>query len=131
MKTFYIGIGIAIVVMGAVIYWAGSSKQGGGQMPIDGSNVRVENGTQIITIGAKGGYRPRATAAKANLPTKLEVVSNGTFDCSSAIAIPQLGYRANLPPNGTTEINVPPQAAGTTLRGMCQMGMYSFTLIFN
>jgi len=28
-------------------------------------------------------------------------------------------------------IDVPPQNAGTTLRGLCSMGMYSFAITFN
>ena len=57
--------------------------------------------------------------------------TSGTFDCSSALVIPALGYRTNLPAQGVTDIEVPPQAAGTRLQGLCAMGMYSFVVNFN
>ena len=102
-----------------------------GESPtVAASNISIINGRQIIDIGAKGGYLPRQTLAKANMPTAIKVKTNGTFDCSSAIAIPSLGYEASLPPTGETLIDVPPQPAGSTLRGLCAMGMYSFTVQF-
>jgi hypothetical protein len=50
---------------------------------------------------------------------------------SSAVFIPSLNYRKNLQPSGVTEIEVPPQKAGTTLQGLCAMGMYNFTIKYN
>ena len=95
------------------------------------SNVSVVGGKQVIQIDAKGGYVPRNTVAKANMPTTLNVKTNGTFDCSSGLSIPSLGYRTNLPPSGVTPIEIPPQPAGTTLKGVCAMGMYNFAVNFN
>jgi plastocyanin domain-containing protein len=92
--------------------------------------VTVENGTQIITITAKGGYRPRSINAAANMPTIFRVVTDNTFDCSSALVIPQLGYRKSLPPVGETMIPVAAQKAGASIQGLCTMGMYQFTVNF-
>ncbi len=94
-------------------------------------NVSTAEGKQIIDISAKGGYAPRLTVAKANVPTILRVKTSATFDCSSALRIPTLKYSKNLPPTGTTDIEVPAQAAGTTLKALCSMGMYNFSVTFN
>ncbi len=94
-------------------------------------NVRIEDGKQIITIRAKGGYYPRKTEAKAEIPTIIRMETNGTFDCSSALVIPSLKYRKSLPISGITEIEVPAQKAGSTLDGLCSMGMYNFAINFD
>ena len=95
-----------------------------------GNNVSVVDGTQIITIKAKGGYSPKVTTAKADTPTVIKVYTQGTFDCSSALTIPNIGYSKNLSPSGETEIEIPPQNSGTVMRGVCSMGMYSFKVRF-
>jgi plastocyanin domain-containing protein len=94
------------------------------------SNVTVEGGKQIVTISAKGGYSPRMTEAKADMPTTLRVETRGTFDCSSVLTIPSMNYQENLPPSGVTEVELPPQKAGSTFEGLCGMGMYRFEIAF-
>lgn len=130
-KITVISIIVAVVLIGGAIMFAGGSKNlnGAGQEAVN--NVAMVDGKQIITINAKGGYSPRITAAKAGVPTVIKVDTNGTFDCSSAISIPSIGYRNNLPPTGETLIDVPAQQAGTSMRGICAMGMYNFTINFN
>lgn len=93
-------------------------------------NIKNEADKQIIEIKAKGGYSPTITTAKAGIPTILRIQTNGTYDCSSALQIPNLNYSANLPPTGTTDIVVPAQTAGTTLAASCSMGMYHFSVKF-
>lgn len=94
-------------------------------------NITTVDGKQVITIDAKGGYTPRKTDAKANTPTLLKIKTSSTFDCSSALVIPSLNYRKNLPPSGETVVEIPPQKPGTNIRGLCSMGMFSFNLMFN
>lgn len=94
------------------------------------SNVRMENGTQIISIKAKGGYAPRVTTAKANIPTEIRVQTNSTFDCSSALTVAAAGFRENLPPTGETSIALAAQQPGATVQGVCAMGMYAFAVNF-
>jgi plastocyanin domain-containing protein len=94
-------------------------------------SATTTNGKQIIEIKAKGGYAPHTTLAKANTPTVLNIETSGTFDCSSALTIPALGFRKNLPASGVTPIEIPPQQPGTTIKGVCAMGMYNFALKFN
>lgn len=91
----------------------------------------VDDGKQIIQINAKGGYAPRVTVAKANMPTVINVHTNGTFDCSSALTVPAVGFRKNLPATGVTPIEIPPQQPGATIKGICSMGMYNFAVNFN
>jgi plastocyanin domain-containing protein len=95
------------------------------------ANVTQADGKQVIQIVAKGGYLPRTTLAKANMLTTLNMVTNGTFDCSSALSIPSLGFRKSLPASGITPIEIPPQPAGTIVKGVCAMGMYNFAISFN
>src|SRR3989338_9626595 len=66
----------------------------------------IENGKQIITITAKGGYSPRNVTAQAGIPTLLRIKTNSTFDCSASLLIPKLGVNATLQPTGTKEIDI-------------------------
>ena|SRR3989344_3610782 len=129
MKSTAIAIVIAGALIGGAILYSGSSSLSVPE-PVSADNVTMVDGTQQVTITAKGGYSPRASVAKAGVPTTLRIQTQGTFDCSSALAIPALQYRTNLPPSGITEIAVPPQQAGTRLQGICAMGMYSFVVAF-
>ncbi len=95
-----------------------------------GSNVSIVDGTQIVTLQAKGGYQPRVSTVKAGIPTILRVNTTGTFDCSSALRIPSLKISKNLPASGTTDIALGELKPGT-LDGTCSMGMYPFELIVN
>lgn len=94
------------------------------------NNVEIVDGKQIVTISAKGGYSPKLSKAKADMPTTLKVETTGTFDCSSALSLPSINYQENLPPSGVTEIELPPQKSGTTFEGLCAMGMYGFEIAF-
>ncbi len=130
MKATVISIIIAVSFIGLAIMFSGNSRTGDETLEAI-NNVSVVDGKQIIEIGAKGGYSPRVTNAKADIPTTIKMETRGTFDCSSALAIPDIGYRNFLPPSGITEIDVPAQESGTEMRGLCSMGMYSFTINFN
>ena len=95
------------------------------------NNVSVDGDKQIVEIVAKGGYSPKVSLAKADVPTILRMHTQGSFDCSSAVAIPSIGYQANLPPSGVTDVAIPAQKSGTVLQGLCAMGMYHFQVQFN
>ena len=131
MKTITLSIIIAaFLIGGAMIFTWGKQNSNNTDLQA-GNNVIMVDGKQVITINAKGGYFPRVTAAKADTPTVIKMNTQGTFDCSSAISIPSLGYRNNLPPSGETLIDVPPQKSGTVMRGLCAMGMYNFSINFD
>ena len=128
MKTGTIAIIIiiiAVLISGLILVVNRQSSFEG-----DGQNVSIVDGKQIITIDARGGYSPRSSLAQANMPTVIRMRTKGAFDCSIAVTIPSIQYRKNLPMTGETLIDIPPQAAGTTLNGFCAMGMYSFNIVF-
>lgn len=129
MKLTIASVILALIFIGGAIIFARNGNKTDTAVPQN--NVSIIDGKQIIEIDAKGGYSPSITVAKANIPTVIKVKTQGTFDCSSAIVIQSIGYRANLPPSGETLIDVPPQEAGSTLRGMCAMGMYNFSVKFD
>ena len=124
---------IAIVIAGALIAGAivSAGSRGGKVTAASVANVSVIDGKQIVQIDAKGGYSPKLTSAKAGIPTVLRMKTNGTFDCSASVVIPSLRYRLVLPLSGNTNIEVPAQRSGTTLQGLCAMGMYHFAVQFN
>ncbi len=128
MKSTIISILIAVVLIGGAVFLVnGKSDAPQGEVK---SNVTVVDGKQIIEIDVKGGYSPRITTAKADMPTIIKMKTSGTFDCSSALTIPSIGYQKNLPQSGITDIEVPAQKVGTNLQGICSMGMYNFSVKF-
>ena len=112
------------------INFTGRSKVASSKNEENANNVSMAvDGKQIIEIRAKGGYSPVHSVAKAGVPTILRVDTNGTFDCSSSIRIPNLNISRNLPMSGTTDIDIGAQSVGT-LQGTCGMGMYPFDIKF-
>lgn len=132
MKINYIAIAVAVALVGGALLYAGAGgPDDAPRVANNANNVSIVDGKQVIAITAKGGYSPRVTNAKAGIPTVIKMDTRGTFDCSSSLAIPSIGYRNNLPPSGETEIELPPQKAGTSMRGLCAMGMYNFSINFD
>ena len=130
MKSTVVAIVLAGAIIGGAIVF--SSKGGASQVadsPGSVDNVSIVDGKQIIGIRAKGGYSPKRTTAKAGMPTVLRFNTDGTFDCSSSVRIPSMGFNKILPASGATEVDLgSPQVA--TLQGVCGMGMYSFQIDF-
>ena len=128
MKATIISIIIGVGLIGGAMILSNQPAGGDDSAPsVD--NVSIVDGKQIIDLRAKGGYAPRRTIAKAGLPTILRLDTKGTFDCSSAVRIPSLNISRNLPPSGTTEIDLGvPKVA--ILEGTCSMGMYPFEIDF-
>lgn len=115
-----------IVAIG--ILFIGSSKKGGSNAA---QSVEIKDGVQYVTIDAKGGYSPRVSNAKAGIPTKLIVKTNGTYDCSASLLIRSVGFQEILPQTGETEIDIGIPKAGEPFQGLCGMGMYSFEINFS
>lgn len=130
MKTTIGALVLAIILILLAVLFSNSNFRGAAA-PENANNVSIVDGKQIIEISAKGGYTPRVSSAKAGIPTIIRVDTNGTFDCSSSVAIPSLNYRKSLPMTGTTDIDIPVQKAGTKIQGLCAMGMYNFVINFN
>lgn len=94
-------------------------------------SVIQANGTQVVSITAKGGYTPRVVRAKKGVATVLQVTTKETYDCSISLVIPSLKFREYLPPTGVKEITIPAEKAEGTINGLCSMGMYSFKIVFD
>ncbi|OGI63433.1 hypothetical protein A2818_00710 [Candidatus Nomurabacteria bacterium RIFCSPHIGHO2_01_FULL_40_12] len=124
-KNALIIITLGLVLVLGFIFLEGSNTQP--SVP----NVEIRNGVQYITIDAKGGYFPRKTTAKADMPTKLIMNTKDTYDCSAALVIQSLNYQKILPQNGETIIDLGIGKVGETLQGLCSMGMYSFQIKYN
>lgn len=128
-KNTLISITIICVAIIAFIFISGSKTDNVSGSAVE--NTQMINGVQYITINAGGGYSPKVSSAKAGIPTKLIVKTNGAYDCSSSLAINSIGYRKMLPQTGETEIDIGTPKVGEPLRGVCGMGMYSFLINFN
>jgi plastocyanin domain-containing protein len=130
-KTASIIVTLALVLGLGIVFLGGSKSKNidttSGQQV---QNVEVKDGVQYITINAKGGYSPKASTAKAGIPTKLIVKTDGTYDCSASLAIHSVGFQKILPQTGETEIDLGIPKVGEPLQGVCGMGMYSFVINF-
>lgn len=137
MKTvFFTLLATFLFVLGYVIVNPGGGSSGldpfkNTPTKVATAQTTVRDGKQEIDITARGGYNPRNIQAKANTPLTIHMKTKSTFDCSSSVLIPALDYSDSLPATGTVDIPVPAQTAGTTLRGMCGMGMYNFNIVFS
>lgn len=127
MKSTIISIVMAVILVGGALMLTRS----GSNIPqvTNANNVSVIDGKQIIEINAKGGYQPRKSIAKVDIPTIIRFNTNGTFDCSSSVRIPSLNISKLLPQSGVTDIDIGNGQLGT-LKGSCGMGMYPFEIEF-
>lgn len=127
MKTTIIPLTITAIFIALVIVLTSGDSAPAEAVPAN--NVSVVDGQQIVEIRAKGGYQPRKSTAKADIPTIIRFDTNGTFDCSAAVRIPSMNISQILPQSGKTDIDVGIVSAGI-LRGTCGMGMYPFEVEF-
>lgn len=97
-------------------------KVGGAQ------NVEIRDGIQYITVFARGGYSPRVSVAESGIPTKLIMKTNGTYDCSAALLVRDVGFQKILEPTGEEIIDLGILDKNSVMRGSCSMGMYSFQI---
>jgi sulfite exporter TauE/SafE len=85
----------------------------------------VEDGRQEIVITVRSaGYSPARVPARAGVPTRLVLRSDGADGCTSAIVFPSLGVERYLPVDGDTVVDVGTLRPGKH-RFTCSMGMYS------
>jgi len=124
---------VFIIIIGAILLLVFTNKPASGNSLPSNNIAEVNNdpNAQILSVTAKNGFSPSIIQAKANQSTILRVSTQNTFDCSSTISIPSLNISRVLGSNGTTDINLGTQAAGTTIHGTCGMGMYSFEIKFS
>lgn len=131
-KTVSIIITLALVVGLGIVFIGGSkSKNNTNDSTQSVQNVEIKDGVQYITINAKAGYSPKISTAKAGIPTKLIVKTNGTYDCSSSLVIHSIGFQKILAQTGEETIDIGIPKAGEPLQGVCGMGMYNFLINFS
>lgn len=129
-KTASIIIATALVIGIGIVFFGQSKNNSDSNGTQSAQNVEIRDGIQYVTITARGGYSPRVSTAQANVPTKLIVKTNGTYDCSAALVIRSIGYQKILPQTGEEVIDLGTPQSGT-LQGLCSMGMYNFAVNFN
>lgn len=123
--TFGLIVGIGVIFLG------GSKNDSETSSTQLGQNIEISDGVQYITIDAKGGYSPRVSSAQADIPTKLIIKTNGTYDCSAALVIRSVGYQKVLPQTGEEIIDIGTSKTGSSVQGTCSMGMYNFVVNFS
>lgn len=125
-KATIILVSSLVIGVALIFGFSGSSES----TPTAADNVKVTDGIQYVRVTAKGGYSPKVSTAKAGIPTKLIVATNGTYDCSAFININEIGYRKALPQTGETTIDIGTKKPGEILQAVCGMGMYNFSIKF-
>jgi plastocyanin domain-containing protein len=131
-KTAYIIMMVGLAIGIGILFTSGS-KIKNNQISTENqilNNIEIKDGIQYVTINAKGGYLPRISEAKADVPTKLIVKTSGTYDCSASLVIRSIGYQKILPNTGETIIDLGTPKVDKPLVGVCGMGMYSFQVNF-
>lgn len=126
---------LSIMIAGAIVFigllvFSGTGKRNNLTQGQAVPNSEIRDGVQYITIDAKGGYSPNSSIAKAGIPTKLIVKTNGTYDCSASLVIRQANFQKILPQTGETVVDIGIPEAGVPLQGVCGMGMYNFRVNF-
>ncbi len=133
-KTLSIIITLALIIgIGIIFFDSSKSKNNTARRTTSNTtqNVQIKDDIQYITVNAKGGYSPKVSTAKAGIPTKLIVKTDGTYDCSASLVIRSVGFQKILPQTGEEVIDVGIPKAGEPLQGICGMGMYNFSINFN
>ena len=132
-KKVIISAAVSLALFSGIIYLF--TKDGGNSQEVNAtviskqqSNVEVRDGVQYVTVTAKGGYSPRVSTVKADIPTKLIMKTKGTYDCSSSLVIRSIGFQKILESEGETEIDLGTLKVGQQIQGVCSMGMYSFQI---
>ncbi len=92
-------------------------------------NVYLEGDVQVVELFVRGGYSPELSVASSGVPTILRLRTEGSFDCSTSIVIPEINERRTLPFTGVTDIPLGTRTEGV-LSGACSMDMYRFSVEF-
>lgn len=129
-KNLIVAVGVgALIIVGAFLMREKPADTEAVVPTTITDNVSMEGEKQVVTIGAKGGYLPEVSVAKAGVPTIVRFNTTGTFDCSASVSIPSRDVSQVLPQTGTTDIDIGTNQKGP-LEGSCGMGMYPFQIEF-
>jgi len=128
-KSTIISIIISIAIIGGTLYFVSEKPDASfGDGAAQSQNVEIKDGVQYVTITAQGGYFPRVSVIQPNIPTKLIVKTNGTYDCSIVLMIREIGFQKILQPTGEEIIDLGIFKEGDRMQGSCGMGMYHFQI---
>lgn len=94
-----------------------------GKARVLGSNVRVENGVQVVSMNVNfSGYYPNSFTVKKDVPVRWEINGENVFGCQGYLIVPKLGIQKTLT-RGINLIEFTPKEEGT-IGFSCAMGMY-------
>lgn len=129
-KNIFISIVISVAIIGGVLYFVYDKPVSPEEVSgdVESKNVEMRDGIQYVTITALGGYSPRISIVEPNIPTKLVVKTQGTYDCSASLVIRSVDFQKILQPNGEEIIDLGSLETSETIKGLCGMGMYSFQI---
>jgi plastocyanin domain-containing protein len=129
-KNTIISIIISLVIVGGTLYFVSDKKDSTdtNNEITQSQNVEIRDGIQYVTVTAQGGYSPRISVIQPDIPTKLIVKTNGTYDCSASLSIQEVGFQKILQPTGEEVIDLGTLAKGGKVQGVCGMGMYNFQI---
>lgn len=144
-KRFMTAAAVLVLILGLVaidsgLNLAGSPFSVSGLLASNAAPAQVQTVAEptaaadpnVLTIEVKNnGYQPNLMHAPANTALKLRLVSSKVYSCSLSFVIPALNIEQMLPNTGEVTLDLPPQAAGTTLRYSCSMGMYTGKIVFD
>ncbi len=130
-KTALIIITVALIIGLGIIFLGQSNNNSDTADNQSAQNVEIRDGIQYITVNAKGGYSPKVSTARAGIPTKLIVKTDGTYDCSASLVVRSVGFQKILAQTGEEVIDLGIPKAEQPLQGLCSMGMYNFSINFN
>lgn len=131
-KNIIISIIISIAIIGGTLYFVSEKPIVSDSGDVTQSqNVEIKDGVQYVTVTAQGGYSPRSSVIQPNMPTKLIVKTNGTYDCSASLVVRSVGFQKILQPTGEEIIDIGTPKSGDKIQGVCGMGMYNFQIKAN
>lgn len=131
-KNTIISVIVSLALIGGTLYFISDRFASTDTSEVTQSqNVEIRDGVQYVTVLAKGGYSPRVTQIKGDIPTMLVVKTNGTYDCSVSLMIRSVGFQKILKPIGEEAINLGIPKSGEKVQGVCGMGMYNFQIKVN
>lgn len=134
-RQFNIVVAILIAVIAVLAIRGGMTLTGHHLGASDGAAAATQTtqkgDSQMIEIVAgTDGYAPSNVEATAGAPVTLVFSATDTKACTATLAIPALKIERTLTAAGPTSIEIPAQAAGTTIGWTCGMGMYRGSVTF-
>jgi uncharacterized protein len=120
--------GFALMGAPSVMGWTQSLMEG---QPDAVTSAPIDSGGALVLNATNNGYSPRTLHAKADVPLKLNMVTQNTYSCARGFVIPVLNVEQLLPSNGTVVIDIPAQKSGTVMPFTCSMGMYTGEIVFD